>query len=86
MEKEIGSIEAGKRADLIAIRIDRAHALPLYGVYSQLVYALKGSDVRDVMVEGKLIVRDGASLTLRAPGILSKAREYGAIVSRSLKN
>jgi 5-methylthioadenosine/S-adenosylhomocysteine deaminase len=86
MEKEIGSIEAGKRADLIAIRIDRAHALPLYGVYSQLVYALKGSDVRDVMVGGKLIVRDGASLTLRAPGILSKAREYGAIVRRSLKN
>jgi 5-methylthioadenosine/S-adenosylhomocysteine deaminase len=85
MEKEIGSLEPGKRADLITVRIDRAHALPLYNVYSQLAYALKGSDVRDVMVNGKLIVRDGASLTIRSAEVLAKAREYGQIVLRSLK-
>ena len=54
----IGSIETGKRADLIAIRLDAPHAVPMYDVYSQLVYALKASDVRDVMVNGRVIVRD----------------------------
>src|SRR5579863_112861 len=39
MEKEIGSIEAGKRADMVTIRIDRPHAVPMYNVYSQIVYA-----------------------------------------------
>ena len=64
LEKEIGSLEAGKRADLITLRLDRPHAVPLYNVYSQIVYALKGSDVEDVAVDGKPIVRDGRSLTL----------------------
>ena len=64
MEKEIGSLEAGKRADLITVRIDRAHAQPLYDAVSQMVYALKASDVRDVMVNGKPVVRDAKILTL----------------------
>jgi len=85
MESEIGSIEAGKRADLITIRLDRAHAAPLYSVYSQMVYALKGSDVRDVWVNGRLIVRDGAALTLQAPPILSKAAEYARRIRASLQ-
>ena len=59
MEKEIGSLEAGKRADLIMVRIDRPHAVPLYDAVSQMVYALKARDVRDVMVNGKPVVRDG---------------------------
>ena len=59
LDKLIGSLEPGKRADLITLRLDRPHAVPLYNVYSQFVYALKGSDVQDVMVNGKQIVRDG---------------------------
>lgn len=46
-----------KRADLITIRLDRPHAVPFYNIYSQVVYALKGSDVQDVVVNGKPIVR-----------------------------
>jgi 5-methylthioadenosine/S-adenosylhomocysteine deaminase len=84
LEKEIGSLEAGKRADLIVLRLDRPHAVPLYNVYSQIVYALKGSDVQDVAVNGKPIVRDGRSLTLDPAVVLSKAKEYGARVSASL--
>ena len=45
LEKEIGSLEPGKRADLIAVRLDRPNAVPLYDAISQMVYALKGSDV-----------------------------------------
>ena len=84
LDKEIGSLETGKRADLITLRLDRPHAVPLYNVYSQIVYALKGSDVEDAAVNGKLIVRDGRSLTLDSTMILSKAREYGAKVQASL--
>src|SRR4029077_12771064 len=69
MEKEIGSLESGKRADLISIRLDRPNAVPLYNVYSQIVYALKGSDVQDVMVNGKLLVKDTQPLTLDAAKI-----------------
>ena len=63
LDKEIGSLEAGKRADLITVRLDRPHAAPLYDAVSQMVYALKASDVRDVMVNGKPVVRDAKILT-----------------------
>jgi 5-methylthioadenosine/S-adenosylhomocysteine deaminase len=84
MDNLIGSIEPGKRADLIAIRIDAPHAVPMYNVYSQLVYALKGSDVSDVMVNGKTIVRDRHMLTIDAPSVLAKAEEYRHRVAASL--
>jgi len=84
LEKEIGSLETGKRADMITLRLDRPHAVPLYHVYSQIVYALKGSDVQDTVVDGKPIVRDGRSLTLDPAPILAKAKEYAAKVTASL--
>lgn len=84
LDKEIGSLEPGKRADFITLRLDRPHAVPLYNVYSQIVYALKGSDVRDVIVNGRPIVRDGRSLTLDAAQILEKAKEYRRKVAASL--
>jgi len=85
MEKEIGSLEAGKRADLISIRLDRPNAVPLYNVYSQMVYALKGSDVEDVMVNGRLVVKDARALTLNEAEIEAKAREYRAQIQKSLQ-
>ena len=85
LEKEIGSLETGKRADLITVRLDRPHAVPLYDVYSQMVYALKGSDVRDVMVNGRILVRDAQPLTLDSKQVLAKAEEFGRKVRDSLK-
>ena len=85
MEKEIGSLEVGKRADMITVRIDRPHAMPLYDAVSQMVYALKGSDVRDVMVNGKVVVRNANVMTLNEAQILAKAAEYRVKVSASLK-
>jgi len=85
MEKEIGSLEAGKRADFITLRLDRPHAVPMYNVYSQIVYALKGSDVQDVTVNGKPIVRDGRSLTLNAVEIMAKAKEFQLKIAASLR-
>jgi 5-methylthioadenosine/S-adenosylhomocysteine deaminase len=85
LDKITGSLETGKRADMITLRLDRPHAVPLYNVYSQIVYALKGSDVEDVMVNGNPIVREGRSLTLDSHAILAKAVEYGAKVAASLR-
>ncbi len=85
LDKEIGSLEAGKRADMITVRLDRANAVPLYDAVSQMVYALKASDVRDVMVNGKPVVRDAKILTLNEAAILAKAHEYGIQVSASLR-
>src|SRR5450759_2863244 len=53
MEKAIGSLETGKKADLIAVRIDAPNAVPLYSVYPQMVYSLKAGDVAQVMVNGR---------------------------------
>jgi 5-methylthioadenosine/S-adenosylhomocysteine deaminase len=85
METEIGSLETGKRADLILVRLDRPNAVPLYDPISQMVYALKASDVRDVMVNGKPIVRDAKILTLNAAQVMAKAAEYRVKISASLR-
>ncbi len=77
MEKEIGSVEAGKRADMITVRLDAPHAVPMFNVYSQLVYALKSSDVANVMINGRLVVRDRRMLTLNAVQVLAMAEKYG---------
>lgn len=84
LEKEIGSLQAGKRADMILVRVDRPNAVPLYDPISQMVYALKAADVADVMVNGKPVVRDGKILTLNQPQILQKAEEYRSKIRASL--
>jgi len=84
MDNLIGSLEKNKRADMIFVSTASAHATPLYNVYSQLVYALKGSDVTDVMVNGRSIVRDRKMLTLDSRMVLAKAAEYQEKVKKSL--
>ncbi len=84
MENEIGSLEVGKKADLIVISLDEANAVPLYDVYSQIVYALKASDVQDTVVGGRIVMQNGRVLTLNEAAILAKAREFGAQVKQSL--
>ena len=85
MEKEIGSLETGKKADIIVIGLDAPNAVPMYDVYSQLAYALKGSDVETVIIGGRAVMRDRKLLTLDEPAILAKAREYKTKIEASLK-
>jgi 5-methylthioadenosine/S-adenosylhomocysteine deaminase len=84
IEKQTGSLETGKLADLIVVALSGPHAVPMYDVYSHLVYALKGSDVSDVFVDGRAVVRDRRALTLDAGAILLKAGEYGRAISKSV--
>ena len=60
----IGSVEPGKCADLIVLDMKKAHLTPLYHLYSQIVYACRGNDVRDVIIDGKVVMRNRRLLTL----------------------
>jgi 5-methylthioadenosine/S-adenosylhomocysteine deaminase len=76
-----GSIEAGKRADLILVNISPLHNLPRFrrdpgGIYAQLVYASKSNDVSDVMVNGKWLMRDHELTTLNEEELLTEVEEY----------
>jgi 5-methylthioadenosine/S-adenosylhomocysteine deaminase len=84
MEKEIGSLEAGKKADLIVIGLDEPNAVPMYNVYAQIAYSLKASDVETVMIGGKLVMRDHKLLTVDEKAAMAKAREYKKSVAASL--
>ncbi|HKW55715.1 MAG TPA: amidohydrolase [Candidatus Acidoferrum sp.] len=84
MEKEIGSLETGKKADIIVIGLDEPNAVPMYDIYSQLAYSLKASDVQTVIIAGRVIMREKKLLTLDEPAILAKAREYGKKIAASL--
>jgi 5-methylthioadenosine/S-adenosylhomocysteine deaminase len=86
LDDKIGSLEKGKRADIVSVRLDAPHAAPMYNVYSQLVYALKSSDVADVMVNGRPIVRDRKMLTLDQSTVMAKAAEYQARVKKSISH
>jgi len=79
MDHLTGSLEAGKRADLIVVDLDRLHNVPAFshdagGVYSQIVYAAKSTDVADVMCNGRWLMRNRALLTLDEREIREAAR------------
>jgi 5-methylthioadenosine/S-adenosylhomocysteine deaminase len=84
LEKEIGSLEKGKKADLILIGLDEPNAVPMYDVYAQIAYSLKASDVEMVMVGGRILMRDRKLLTVNEQEAIAKAREYKKTVAASL--
>jgi 5-methylthioadenosine/S-adenosylhomocysteine deaminase len=86
LEKEIGSLEAGKKADIILIGLDAPSAVPMYDVYSQLAYALKANDVETVVIGGSVVMRDRKLLTVDEPAAIAKAREYKIRIAASLKS
>jgi 5-methylthioadenosine/S-adenosylhomocysteine deaminase len=84
LEKEIGSLEPGKKADLILIGLDEPNAVPMYDIYAQLAYALKGSDVETVVIGGRIVMRDNKLLTVNEEEAMAKARQYKKSIALSL--
>lgn len=74
MEKMIGSLEAGKRADLITVSMSAARQTPMYDAVSHLVYVTRGDDVRNTVVNGKVLMRDRKMSTLNETDVLNQAR------------
>jgi len=75
--EEIGTLEKGKRADMIIIDLHSPHLCPLYDPLSALVYAASGADVRDVIVDGRVLMRDRAFTTLDPGDIMEEMKVLG---------
>ena len=80
LDRITGSLEAGKRADLIAVSMSSARQTPLYDPVSHLVYVTRGDDVRTTIVNGKVLMRDRKVLTLDERAVLADAGRQAALV------
>ncbi|MBM6402575.1 amidohydrolase family protein [Phycicoccus sonneratiae] len=74
----VGSVEVGKRADLVLLDLERPHLTPVHDVHALLVFAAGRSDVTDVLVDGEVVVRGGRSTRLDTADLLARCRERGA--------
>jgi 5-methylthioadenosine/S-adenosylhomocysteine deaminase len=81
---KIGSIEPGKRADLIQVEFDDVHHVPTYDVVSHLVYVNDEQDVSSVIVDGKVLMRDREMLTIDTQRVATEARAFAARIQNAL--
>jgi 5-methylthioadenosine/S-adenosylhomocysteine deaminase len=84
METQIGILEPGKAADLIVVNLQRPHLTPLYDPISHLVYCARGSDVRDAIVNGRPVVRDGRVTTINEADLREEVLELASRIARDL--
>ncbi len=84
LEKLIGSIEPGKRADIVIVDFDSLNQTPFYNIYSHLVYATKAADVRTVIINGRIVMQDRRLLTLDESAIKKDANAYREKIIKSL--
>lgn len=77
-----GSIELGKKADIIVVNTRKPHLTPMYNPYSHLVYAANGADVQHTIINGRLVMEDRHLLALNLPQVLSRANDKAALVNQ----
>jgi 5-methylthioadenosine/S-adenosylhomocysteine deaminase len=85
MESMIGSLEPGKRADVITVAMGAARQTPMYDVLSHLVYTTRGDDVRTTIVNGRVLMRERRMLTLDEAAVLTEARSYAEKVRAAVR-
>ncbi len=85
MDKEIGSLEPGKRADLLVVSMASARQTPMYDAVSHIVYVTRGDDVRTTIVNGRVLMRDRNVLTLDRRQVLADARLFAEQVRAAVK-
>jgi 5-methylthioadenosine/S-adenosylhomocysteine deaminase len=84
-EKRLGSLETGKLADLVIVRMDRPRQTPMYDPISHLVYVTRGDDVDTTIVNGRVLMQDGKVLTLNEASVLAAANEAAKQVRAAVK-
>ncbi len=84
MGEQIGSLEPGKRADIIQVSFDDVHFVPTYDVTSHLVYVADEQDVVTTIVEGKVLMRDGEILTIDTERVTREADALAAEIAAGL--
>jgi 5-methylthioadenosine/S-adenosylhomocysteine deaminase len=83
LDRSVGSLEVGKKADIILIDIKKPHLTPLHNIYAALVYSTRGSDVSTVIIDGKIIMEDRSVNTVDEYEVMRKAKEISQdLVSR----
>jgi 5-methylthioadenosine/S-adenosylhomocysteine deaminase len=85
LEKTLGSLEPGKRADLLIVSMASARQTPMYDPVSHLVYVTRGDDVRTTIVNGRVLMRDRKVLTLDSRQVLADARAMAGKVRAAVK-
>ncbi len=85
MEKEIGSLETGKRADVIVVSMEATRQTPMYDPQSHLVYVTRGDDVTTTIVNGKILMRDRKVLTLDRRAVIAEAQAFAARVRNAVR-
>ena len=83
IEDHVGSIEAGKRADLAVVRLDGLHSEPPTDVVGTLVYSCTAADVRHVVIDGRVVVKNRELVTLDEERVRADAREHAARITRA---
>jgi len=84
LEEEIGTLEKGKKADIIVVDINSPHLCPIYDPISAIVYSADGADVKDVIVNGKLLMKDRKLTALDSAEIMEKVRRISRKIGKSL--
>ena len=82
LEREIGTLEPGKKADIIVVDLNKPHLCPVFDPYSLLVYSASGADVNDVVVNGEILLRDRVPKTVDPEEVMAKVREAAEKISR----
>jgi len=85
LENLIGSLEAGKRADAIAVSMTAARQTPMYDPLSHLVYVTRGDDVKTTIVNGRILMRDRKVTTLDETRVLADARALAEKVKAAVR-
>ncbi len=83
LDRDIGTIEVGKKADMIVIDLERPHLVPLYNPFSTLVYSASGADVRDVIINGKILMRDREFQTIDTDEIIAQVTSISERIKRA---
>jgi 5-methylthioadenosine/S-adenosylhomocysteine deaminase len=83
-QAKIGSLEPGKRADLLIVGMSKARQQPLFDPVSQVVYASRGDDVETTIVNGKILMHDRKVLTLNEATVLAEARKAADLVRKAI--
>jgi 5-methylthioadenosine/S-adenosylhomocysteine deaminase len=84
MDKDIGSLEPGKKADIVLLNLDVPNGVPVYDVYAQIAYASKASDIDTVIIGGHVVMQHRKLLTVDEQAAIAKAREYKKSIAASL--
>jgi len=84
LDREVGSLEVGKRADAIVVDLNRSHSTPVSDVVSTLVYSAQASAVCTAIIDGRMVMRDGELTTLDEASVIEEAnREASALQDRA---